>query len=110
MPPSATSDEEEADAVERLLDLRERARDLHGRAGAVREREDAQVRPVDRHVVPERRACSAGDRENVVVDGKLDVLARRDEHVSVRPHELDVAARLAELRAERAGSCCPPGP
>ena len=100
-PAERDDDEEEPDAIERLLDLCERACDLHGCARAIGEREDTHVRAVDRHVVPERRTLLACDGENVVVDRKLDVLPRRHEHGAVRLHELDVAPRLAELRAQR---------
>ena len=79
----------------------ERSRDLNRRVRAVREREDAEVRPVDVDVLPERGAVLARDREHVVVDRELDVLPRRNEHAPVGPHELDVAARLAELGPER---------
>ena len=87
--------------MERLLHLGERSRHLDGRVGAVREGEDAQMRPVDGDVVPERRAALAGDREDVVADRELDVLPRRDEDCPVRPDELHVASRLAELGQDR---------
>ena len=64
-PAERDDDEEEPDAIERLLHLGERACDLHGRARAVGEREDTQMRAVDRHVLPERRTLLACDGENV---------------------------------------------
>ena len=96
-PAQRDEDQKQADPMERLLHLGERSRDLDRRVGSVREGEDAQVRPVDRDVVPERRATLPRDREDVVADRELDVLARRDENLPVRPHELHVSARLAEL-------------
>ena len=70
-------------------------------ARTVREREDAQIRAVHRHVLPERCASLTRDGENVVADRDLELLPRRDENRSVGLDELHVAARLTELGADR---------
>ncbi len=92
-------DEEQPDAIERLLDLRQGPGDLDGRVRAIREREHAQTRAVDGDVLPECGVLVAGDSEDGVVHGQRHVLSRGNERAPIRTHQLDVAARLAELRA-----------
>ena len=52
---------------------------------------------VDGAVRPVRRSAFTRYREHIVVHRELDVLPRRYENGAVGTHELDVAARLAEL-------------
>ena len=94
-------DEEQPDAVERLLDLGQGPGDLDSRIRAVREREHPQARAVDGDVLPECGVLLMRDTEDSVVDGQRDVLSRRDERAPIGSHELDVSARLAELGAQR---------
>ena len=93
--------QKQPDAVERLVDLVERSRDLDRSARAVREREDAEVLPVDVDIAPERGGTLAGDGQHIVVNRELDVLPWRNERAPVLPHELRVPTCLAELRPER---------
>ena len=80
-----------------LFGLGERSRELDGRIRPVCEGEDAQRRAVDVDVPPERRAALARDCAHIVIDRQLQILAGGHDHLTVGSHELDVAARLAEL-------------
>jgi hypothetical protein len=55
------------------------------------------VRPIDIDVFPERGTRATRNGAHVIVDRELDVLTRRQQHASVRLHELDIPAGLAEL-------------
>jgi hypothetical protein len=94
-------EEEEADAAQRLVHLVEGTSDLHGHVGTVRKGEHPDVTPVDGDVSPEGGTLAAGDRQDSVVHGKLDILAWRDDRGTVVVHDLRVAAHLAELRPQR---------
>ena len=95
--PRRDEQEEQAQPLERLVDLGEGSRHLDGCIRAVAEGEDAEVRAVDLDVVPEGAALPPRDGEHVVVDRKANLLAERRDDAAVGVHELHVAARLAEL-------------
>ncbi len=99
--PRRDEQEEQAQSLERLVDLGEGSRHLDGGLRAVAEGEDAEVRAVDFDVVPEGAALPRRDGEYVVVDRKANLLAERRDDAAVGVHELHVATRLSELGPNR---------
>jgi len=96
--PGGDDDQEQADPIERVVDLAQWARDLDRITAHVRERQHAHVRPVDARVHQEAVAISARHLADAVVDRERSGRPGRTKRLTVFTDELRVAARLSQRR------------
>ena len=97
---AAESDREQdpAQAIEHAVHFVERAGDLQREPVGERDDDHADVCAGHRGVLEERLALARGDLQRALVHRQLEREAALPQHAPVGGDELDVAARLTELR------------